>query len=165
MSAVRSRQHPPNSLFSFVVLISHSGRSKHRLGVVVQLVRIPACHAGGRGFESRPLRQHKKCPSPWRRAFFCTSFCCARCFAARHSMVVDFLAGLARHAGCNHTRFGRALAICITAWPVQPKCCPRESAGRWFSSPWECPWIYGLALLAEYSQRAGSACLRSACHP
>jgi hypothetical protein len=32
------------------------------LGVVVQLVRIPACHAGGRGFESRPLRQHLEIP-------------------------------------------------------------------------------------------------------
>ena len=28
-------------------------------GAVVQLVRMPACHAGGREFESRPLRKRK----------------------------------------------------------------------------------------------------------
>ena len=29
-------------------------------GSVVQLVRMPPCHGGGRGFESRPVRKRKE---------------------------------------------------------------------------------------------------------
>ena len=36
------------------VLLLHSQTAN---GVVVQLVRMPACHAGGREFESRPYRK------------------------------------------------------------------------------------------------------------
>jgi|WetSurMetagenome_2_1015567.scaffolds.fasta_scaffold23234_2 hypothetical protein len=36
---------------------SPSTPTKTFLGAVVQSVRISACHAEGRGFESRPLRQ------------------------------------------------------------------------------------------------------------
>ena len=36
---------------------SNDGNVLKRVGLVVQLVRIPACHAGGREFESRPDRR------------------------------------------------------------------------------------------------------------
>ena len=32
----------------------------HHIAAVVQLVRMPACHAGGHGFEPRPLRHEEK---------------------------------------------------------------------------------------------------------
>ena len=44
--------------------------STNNPGAVVQLVRISACHAGGRGFESRP---HRKASSFGSRLFACVA--------------------------------------------------------------------------------------------
>ena len=51
----------PLQISSFSCKMRRSDKWKHCcvfcVGVVVQLVRISACHVEGRGFESRPLRQ------------------------------------------------------------------------------------------------------------
>ncbi|CRY99914.1 hypothetical protein [Neisseria meningitidis serogroup B] len=45
----------PSSPTKFSFIVANNG-----CAVVAQLVRVPACHAGGRGFEPRPPRQVSK---------------------------------------------------------------------------------------------------------
>ena len=49
-------------------------------GAVVQLVRIPACHAGGRGFESRPHRKTSETSESQRMTKPTKSMICGLCF-------------------------------------------------------------------------------------
>ncbi len=42
-----------------IIVVPLHPQTKNKTGAVVQLVRIHACHAWGREFESRPHRQQK----------------------------------------------------------------------------------------------------------
>ena len=50
--------------------VGNVGKLERKCGAVVQSVRMLACHAGGRGFESRPLRHYFQKESRHRRVFF-----------------------------------------------------------------------------------------------
>jgi hypothetical protein len=58
-SSVARRAHNPKVVGSNPAPAITILNSKKFHGLVVQLVRMPACHAGGRGFESRPDRFSK----------------------------------------------------------------------------------------------------------
>ena len=57
-SQKNSSKHSKN--FDNIKIIPIFVAPKKEKGLVVQLVRIHACHAWGRGFESRPDRKEKK---------------------------------------------------------------------------------------------------------
>ncbi len=53
------------------IFAAPTGGFPRQNGVVVQLVRIHACHAWGRGFESRPFRRKKKVTCKCSLFLFC----------------------------------------------------------------------------------------------
>ncbi len=84
------------SIFALAIKFTHpfipKAKGEKRTGLVVQLVRIHACHAWGRGFESRPDRQKNKKHFKKLKCFFAQNkiFCCCYVNTKNHDSCVVY---------------------------------------------------------------------------
>ena len=122
-TGVRIPVGSPNSLQKRTRQIKRFRQLMNRLrGVVVQLVRIPACHAGGRGFEPRPLRQHTKSLASLLARLFC--FCpsmalvCKRLYRVQSPRFLQYVNEACEATSPTTTRYPATRSPRTPAWSM-----------------------------------------------